>query len=193
MNMGMMDVPTLEPLATALPQLLHEHGRCVANICIAQADSYPASFVATILHPAFMTSDSSRNMSLAESPTTGRYETKHSTNVARYLDVGPARAEALHGQPAVQIWLSIYLPSPQTILLRPNKHVRTTNSDVPSSRSSTAPSKTCSVHSSSMAWYWMGWKNHPSRVATTGRRSSRSTISRRFRRSWHFVSGERAG
>jgi hypothetical protein len=29
MNMGIMDIPTLEPLATALPQLLHENGRCV--------------------------------------------------------------------------------------------------------------------------------------------------------------------
>lgn len=42
-------------------------------------------------------------MELGENQITGRYESKHSMNISRYLHIPPAKGEALHGQPAPQV------------------------------------------------------------------------------------------
>lgn len=70
---------------------------------IARADLSSVRFVATILHPAFFTSGAARHIELAENQNTGRFESKHSINVTRYLNIPPAKGEALHGQPAPQV------------------------------------------------------------------------------------------
>ena len=42
-------------------------------------------------------------MELGENQTTGRFESKHSISVSRYLNIPPAKGEGLHGQPATQV------------------------------------------------------------------------------------------
>ncbi|KAH8430745.1 class I SAM-dependent methyltransferase [Aspergillus melleus] len=75
MNMGIMDIPDLKPLATALKRLLTQDG----------------CFVATILHPLFFTSGADRQITFHENPTTGQREITRSIILNRYLDVPPAR------------------------------------------------------------------------------------------------------
>lgn len=87
MNMAIMDIASVEPLAAALPRLLSSKGR----------------FVATILHPGFVGPGAARHIELAENQATGRFESKHSISVTRYLDIPPGKAEALPGQPHVQM------------------------------------------------------------------------------------------
>ncbi|OJD16081.1 hypothetical protein AJ78_03714 [Emergomyces pasteurianus Ep9510] len=87
MNMAIMDIPILEPLAAALPKLLKKNtGR----------------FVATLLHP-FITPGSTRVIEYADSRETGREEELISLKLTHYLHApGPIKAEALKGQPSYQ-------------------------------------------------------------------------------------------
>ncbi|PGH13666.1 hypothetical protein AJ79_03515 [Helicocarpus griseus UAMH5409] len=86
-NMAIMDIGTLEPLAAALPKLLKKNtGR----------------FVATLLHP-FITAGSTRVIEYADNPETGREEERLSLKLTRYLHAAPpVKAEALKGQPSYQ-------------------------------------------------------------------------------------------
>ncbi|MCJ1248536.1 hypothetical protein MMC30_005754 [Trapelia coarctata] len=90
MNMVIMDIPTLEPFAAALPGLLKKDGR----------------FVATVLHPAFCSSGTTLHIEIGENSNTGRQEIIHSINVKRYLNVPPARGQAISDQPVAQIYFS---------------------------------------------------------------------------------------
>ncbi|EEH38944.2 hypothetical protein PAAG_01406 [Paracoccidioides lutzii Pb01] len=87
MNMAIMDIGTLEPLAAALPKLLKKNtGR----------------FVATLLHP-FITAGATRVIEYGDSIETGREEERVSIKLTRYLHAAPpVKAEALKGQPSHQ-------------------------------------------------------------------------------------------
>ncbi|OAX82693.1 hypothetical protein ACJ72_02958 [Emergomyces africanus] len=87
MNMAIMDIATLGPLAAALPKLLKKNtGR----------------FVATLLHP-FITSGGARVIEYADSRETGREEETISFKLTHYLTTPrPIKAEALKGQPSYQ-------------------------------------------------------------------------------------------
>ncbi|KAF8537108.1 hypothetical protein BDD12DRAFT_848334 [Trichophaea hybrida] len=97
--MALMDMPTLEPLANALPNLLTPNGR----------------FIATVMHPAFNSSGMSRGVQVIDDPTSGRVRNVCSVNVERYLDIPPTRGEAIIGQPKPQY----YFHRPLSELLRP--------------------------------------------------------------------------
>ncbi|KAI0389724.1 S-adenosyl-L-methionine-dependent methyltransferase [Xylariaceae sp. FL0594] len=86
MNMALMDVSTIEPLASALPKLLNKGG----------------IFVATLLHPIFFTSGATRNIQLIDS-SNGVHIVRGKL-IDRYLDVPPYRGVALPGQPAQQVY-----------------------------------------------------------------------------------------
>jgi len=83
-----MDVPTIEPLAQAIPRLLGKNGR----------------FVATVPHPAFNSSGTRRNIEIGENHATGRQEFKYSINITRYLNMRPVKGEAIAGQPVSQLY-----------------------------------------------------------------------------------------
>ncbi|EEH44071.1 uncharacterized protein PADG_00360 [Paracoccidioides brasiliensis Pb18] len=87
MNMAIMDIGTLEPLAAALPNLLKKNtGR----------------FVTTLLHP-FITAGATRVIEYGDSIETGREEERVSIKLTRYLHTAPpVKAEALKGQPSHQ-------------------------------------------------------------------------------------------
>ncbi|KAK5987958.1 hypothetical protein PT974_12094 [Cladobotryum mycophilum] len=88
MNMAIMDVSTLDPLADALPKLLKKDG----------------VFVATMLHPVFFTSTYSRNVEVKFDPETGELEVIRSKVIKEYLDVKPAKGVAVVGQKSKQIY-----------------------------------------------------------------------------------------
>ncbi|GAB1319722.1 S-adenosyl-L-methionine-dependent methyltransferase [Madurella fahalii] len=88
MNMAIMDVPTLEPLAKALPGLLAKDG----------------VFVATLLHPVFFTSGASRNVELQPNPVTGELEVVRTKIIKDYMYVPPAMGIAVAGQPVKQVY-----------------------------------------------------------------------------------------
>ncbi|KAM7191623.1 S-adenosyl-L-methionine-dependent methyltransferase [Naviculisporaceae sp. PSN 640] len=87
-NMAIMDIATLDPLARALPKLLSKDG----------------VFIATILHPLFFTSDASRSVSQHFNLQTGELETVRSVIVREYLNVPPAKGIAIPGQPVKQLY-----------------------------------------------------------------------------------------
>ncbi|KAM7197574.1 S-adenosyl-L-methionine-dependent methyltransferase [Rhypophila sp. PSN 637] len=88
LNMAIMDIATLGPLARALPKLLAKDGM----------------FIATILHPLFSTSDASRSVTQHYNHSTGEQETVRSVIVREYLNVPPAKGIALPGQPEKQLY-----------------------------------------------------------------------------------------
>ncbi|KAK4154060.1 ribosomal protein L11 methyltransferase [Chaetomidium leptoderma] len=88
MNMAVMDVADLEPLARALRGLLADGG----------------VFVATLLHPVFFTSNATRNFNVGYSPVNGEYEVVRSKVITEYMSVLPAVGIALPGQPVKQIY-----------------------------------------------------------------------------------------
>ncbi|KAI0466301.1 S-adenosyl-L-methionine-dependent methyltransferase [Xylaria cf. heliscus] len=87
MNMAIMDVSTIEPLAAALPKLLKKDG----------------IFVATVLHPVFFTSGARRNIQIVDGPG-GYPEITRTKTIEKYLDVPPYYGAALYGQPAQQAY-----------------------------------------------------------------------------------------
>ncbi|KAK3316966.1 S-adenosyl-L-methionine-dependent methyltransferase [Apodospora peruviana] len=88
MNMAIMDVATLEPLARALPKLLAKDG----------------VFYASVLHPVFFTSGASRNVDLRDNPQTGGLDVTRTKIIKDYLFVPPAMGVAHLDQPERQIY-----------------------------------------------------------------------------------------
>ncbi|KAI1108281.1 S-adenosyl-L-methionine-dependent methyltransferase [Nemania sp. NC0429] len=88
MNMAIMDVATIEPLAAALPKLLKKGG----------------IFVATLSHPVFVTSGARRNIQIVDSGPNALSEVIRSKTIENYLDVPPYHGFALPGQPAQQLY-----------------------------------------------------------------------------------------
>ncbi|KAI0970835.1 S-adenosyl-L-methionine-dependent methyltransferase [Xylaria arbuscula] len=87
-NMAIMDISTIEPLAAALPKLLKKDG----------------IFVATLLHPVFFTSGARRSFQIADNAPDGKPEIVRAKTIEKYLDVPPYYGAALHGQPAQQVY-----------------------------------------------------------------------------------------
>ncbi|KAF7596127.1 hypothetical protein BBP40_003389 [Aspergillus hancockii] len=75
MNMGIMDVQDLEPLAASLIPLLKQNG----------------CFVATVLHPLFFTSGAKRQITVHEDPITGQRNIDRTIVLSQYQNVAPAR------------------------------------------------------------------------------------------------------
>ncbi|KAJ2986203.1 hypothetical protein NUW58_g5137 [Xylaria curta] len=88
MNMAIMDVSTIEPLAAALPTLLQKGG----------------VFVATLLHPVFFTCGAQRSIRLVDYGPDGYPEIIRAKTIEKYLDVPPYHGVALYGQPAQQFY-----------------------------------------------------------------------------------------
>ncbi|KAM0258571.1 hypothetical protein ACHAQJ_003742 [Trichoderma viride] len=87
MNMAIMDVATLDPLADALPKLLKKDG----------------VFVATILHPIFFTSTYSRKIEVKINPRTADQEILLSKVIYEYLNVKPVKGVFVVGQETPQV------------------------------------------------------------------------------------------
>ncbi|KAL7809689.1 S-adenosyl-L-methionine-dependent methyltransferase [Trichoderma aethiopicum] len=88
MNMAIMDVATLDPLANALPKLLSKDG----------------VFVATLLHPVFMTSTYSRTVEVTYDPQTGDQIITRSKSIREYLHVKPSKGVFVVGQETRQYY-----------------------------------------------------------------------------------------
>lgn len=95
--MVLMDIPTVDALATGLATALKPGGR----------------FVFAIAHPCFHSSGTSPVME--EDRRDGRPGTAHAVKVRRYLHLAPERGVALAGQPEVQY----YFDRPLSVLLAP--------------------------------------------------------------------------
>ncbi|KAK3646180.1 hypothetical protein LTR22_014392 [Elasticomyces elasticus] len=76
-------LPSLEPIAEALPLLLKPGGR-VVNVD---------------LHPAFSKPAGHRGMEVFEDPETGKQQLQTYIKVMRYLNIPPSQSEAVRGQP----------------------------------------------------------------------------------------------
>jgi len=76
-------LPSLEPIAQALPLLLKPGGR-VVNVD---------------LHPAFSKPAGHRGMEIFENPETGKQQLQTYIKVMRYLNIPPSQSEAVRGQP----------------------------------------------------------------------------------------------
>ncbi|KAK7921265.1 hypothetical protein PG985_009287 [Apiospora marii] len=86
LNMAIMDIADLNPLAKALPKLLKPDG----------------VFVATLLHPVFFTSDFTRSIEIKDGKGTEEPEVTRAKVIRGYLDVPPVHGVAHWGQPALQ-------------------------------------------------------------------------------------------
>ncbi|KAH8892549.1 S-adenosyl-L-methionine-dependent methyltransferase [Thozetella sp. PMI_491] len=84
MNMAIMDVATIDPLAEALPKLLKKNG----------------VFVATLLHPVFYTARVRRNMEVRDDLP--KREVKYTITLSGYLNVPPFQGWAHEDQPVLQ-------------------------------------------------------------------------------------------
>ncbi|KAJ5478436.1 hypothetical protein N7530_003945 [Penicillium desertorum] len=82
MNMALMDIQDLGPLARSLKQLLKPNG----------------CFVATVLHPLFFTSGAARQIVVHEDPETGQRIVDRSIVLKKYLNVPPARQLVFEGE-----------------------------------------------------------------------------------------------
>ncbi|KAK5704094.1 hypothetical protein LTR97_003107 [Elasticomyces elasticus] len=76
-------LPSLEPIAKALPLLLKPDGRVVI----------------VDLHPAFSKPAAHRGMEIFEDPETGKQQLQTYIKVMRYLNIPPSQSEAVRGQP----------------------------------------------------------------------------------------------
>ncbi len=86
-NMVLMDIPTVAPLADALPRMLAgPHGR----------------FVFAVSHPCFHTTGTRMAMECDESA--GLPQMVHSVHVHAYRSLGPARGVGIRGQPELQYY-----------------------------------------------------------------------------------------
>ncbi|KAK8087139.1 hypothetical protein PG994_002113 [Apiospora phragmitis] len=86
LNMAIMDIADLKPLAKALPKLLKPDG----------------AFVATMLHPVFFTSGFTRSIELKDRNSLDKPEITRAKVIREYLDVPPSHAVAQWGQPTLQ-------------------------------------------------------------------------------------------
>ncbi|KAK4096349.1 S-adenosyl-L-methionine-dependent methyltransferase [Parathielavia hyrcaniae] len=89
MNMAIMDVADLEPLAKALGGGLLAKG---------------GVFVATLLHPVFFTSNAERVITVGYNPATGNEEIVRGKLIKEYMSVPPAMGIAVPGQPEKQLY-----------------------------------------------------------------------------------------
>ncbi|CAH0024688.1 unnamed protein product [Clonostachys rhizophaga] len=89
MNMALMDVAELEPLATALPTILNEDG--VFHALFVRSLRFEQSFVATLLHPVFMTSLYARSIQYTISSETGKQDMVRGKTIFRYLSAEPSK------------------------------------------------------------------------------------------------------
>ncbi|KAK8862574.1 S-adenosyl-L-methionine-dependent methyltransferase [Apiospora arundinis] len=87
LNMAIMDIADLNPLAKALPKLLKADG----------------VFVATMLHPVFFTSNFSRSIELKDGNDPNKPEITRAKVIREYLDVPPSHTVAEWGQPTLQV------------------------------------------------------------------------------------------
>ncbi|KAL2265231.1 hypothetical protein VTJ83DRAFT_6331 [Remersonia thermophila] len=87
-NMALMDVADIDPLARALTRLLKEDG----------------VFVATLLHPVFVTSNAARHVEVRNNPETGNLEVIRSKIIREYMSVPPYMGIAVPGQPEKQVY-----------------------------------------------------------------------------------------
>ncbi|TGJ79904.1 hypothetical protein E0Z10_g8856 [Xylaria hypoxylon] len=101
MNMAIMDVSTIEPLAAALPKLLKKDGIRPLTLPLI------LSFVATVLHPVFFTSGARRSIQIIDGGPDGYPEIVRAKTIEKYLDVPPYYGVALYGQPAQQRKLEV--------------------------------------------------------------------------------------
>lgn len=62
------------------------------------------SFIATLLHPIFWTSNASRVLEIIDNPITGEEEITRGRLIKEYLHVPPAFGDSVRGQPAKQIY-----------------------------------------------------------------------------------------
>lgn len=69
----------------------------------SMTDTFPSSFVATVLHPVFMTSGASRNVDLRYDGETGDLEVVRTKVIKNYLHVPPYKGIAIPGQPKRQV------------------------------------------------------------------------------------------
>jgi len=76
-------IPSLEPIAAALPRMLKPGGRIVI----------------VDLHPAFSKPAGHRGMEILEDPATGKQVLNTYIKVPQYLDIKPSKSEAVRGQP----------------------------------------------------------------------------------------------
>jgi 2-polyprenyl-3-methyl-5-hydroxy-6-metoxy-1,4-benzoquinol methylase len=81
-SMALMDMATIEPLMSALSQLLKPGGR----------------FVFSVTHPCFNTTGT--KLMVAEEDRDGELITTYSVNVSKYLGLGTTKGLAMIGQPA---------------------------------------------------------------------------------------------
>ncbi|KAK5716894.1 hypothetical protein LTR17_016266 [Elasticomyces elasticus] len=77
-------LPSLEPIAQALPLLLKKG---VGRVVIVD------------LHPAFSKPAAHRGMEVFEDPETGKQQLQTYIKVMRYLNIPPSKSEAVRGQP----------------------------------------------------------------------------------------------
>ncbi len=85
-NMALMDIATLEPLASALRQVLKPGGR----------------FVFTVCHPCFNAGN--QQMLLEQEDREGEMVTTYAVKISRYLGLGPHKGLAVVGQPMPQYY-----------------------------------------------------------------------------------------
>ncbi|KAI1873548.1 hypothetical protein JX265_005170 [Neoarthrinium moseri] len=87
-NMAIMDIADIQPLAQALPKLLKPDG----------------VFVATVLHPVFFTCGATRSIEIDSSAgITDKPIVTRAKVIRQYLNVPPYHGVALYGQPAQQV------------------------------------------------------------------------------------------
>lgn len=95
--MTILELPSLEPLARALPRLLKpKTGR----------------FIAVNMHSAFCKPGAHRVVEVLENPNTGQQETRHSIKSVGYMSIPPCTSQGIRDQPA-----------PQTLFHRPLQDV----------------------------------------------------------------------
>jgi hypothetical protein len=63
-------------------------------------------FVATLLHPAFVTNNAERNITVRYDPVTGEQEIIRGRFIKEYMSVPPAMGIAIPGQPEKQVSFS---------------------------------------------------------------------------------------
>ena len=105
--MAIMDIPTIEPLVRALPKLLAKGGMYVTSSTFGKVRVWiqvnTLSFMATVLHPVFFTSNATRKIEIDFDRETGKTQVTRSKVIKDYLFVPPYKGWALPGQPRMQV------------------------------------------------------------------------------------------
>jgi len=110
-------------------------------------------FVATLLHPVFVTSNAARNIQIDFNPDTGEPQVVRSKVIKEYLFVSPAKGDVVPGQPNKQV---CYLPLARSY------------ADFSFRSTSTARCATCLARSSRWVLSWTPWRSWllPRRIRT---------------------------